>query len=96
MSGVNGLHERRAKIVATLGPSSSNEEQLTRLIRAGLDVFENEPELADGLTDLENVVLTPHIASATTRARNEMAEIVANNLIDFKEGRVPRNKIVAK
>jgi translation elongation factor EF-1beta len=63
---------------------------------AGLDVFENEPELADGLTDLENVVLTPHIASATTRARNEMAEIVANNLIDFKEGRVPRNKIVAK
>lgn len=60
---------------------------------AGLDVFENEPELADGLTDLENVVLTPHIASATTRARNEMAEIVANNLIDFKEGRVPRNKL---
>jgi lactate dehydrogenase-like 2-hydroxyacid dehydrogenase len=60
---------------------------------AGLDVFENEPELADGLTDLENVVLTPHIASATTRARNEMAEIVANNLIDFNGGRSPRNKL---
>ena len=60
---------------------------------AGLDVFENEPELARGLTKLDNVILTPHIASASDTARDQMAEIAANNIIDLFEGRTPRNKI---
>jgi len=60
---------------------------------AGLDVFEFEPKLAKGLTKLDNVVLTPHIASARESARNEMARIVADNIIDFFEGKKPRNNI---
>ncbi|MEQ1500372.1 MAG: D-glycerate dehydrogenase [Parcubacteria group bacterium] len=60
---------------------------------AGLDVFENEPNLAPGLVDLSNVVITPHIASATTLARNEMAVLAAQNIIDFLEGRDPINKV---
>ena len=48
--------------------------------RAGLDVFEKEPELAPGLADLENVVIVPHIASATKWTREGMATLAAGNV----------------
>jgi lactate dehydrogenase-like 2-hydroxyacid dehydrogenase len=60
---------------------------------AGLDVYEHEPELATGLSSLSNVVLTPHIASAREQTRNEMAKVVAINLIDFFDGRTPKNVV---
>lgn len=60
---------------------------------AGLDVFEFEPKFAKGLTKLENVVLTPHIASARESARTEMATIAAQSIIDVFEGRVPECKV---
>jgi lactate dehydrogenase-like 2-hydroxyacid dehydrogenase len=58
---------------------------------AGLDVFENEPNLAPELADLENVVLTPHIASASVPTRDGMARLAAENLIAFFEGKTPPN-----
>ncbi len=60
---------------------------------AALDVFENEPALAPGLAELENVVITPHIASATEEARNAMSRIAAENLIAFFAGETPPNKV---
>lgn len=54
---------------------------------AGLDVMEFEPNPVPGLTDLDNVIITPHIASARESARNEMATICAQNIIDFFEGK---------
>jgi len=64
------------------------------ILGAGLDVFEEEP-LPEGhpLLELDNVVLTPHIGSATWEARLAMAESVVGNLIDFYEGRVPRDLV---
>jgi lactate dehydrogenase-like 2-hydroxyacid dehydrogenase len=56
---------------------------------AGLDVFEFEPKLAKGLAKLENVVLTPHIASARVSARTEMATLAAQNIIAVLEGKNP-------
>ena len=53
---------------------------------AGLDVFENEPDIADGLKGLSNVVLTPHSASATLEARLSMAEMAAKNIIKVLAG----------
>jgi hydroxypyruvate reductase 1 len=48
--------------------------------RAGLDVFEDEPEMKPGLVDLDNVVIVPHIASATRWTREGMATLAASNV----------------
>ncbi|RLG86084.1 MAG: D-glycerate dehydrogenase [Thermoprotei archaeon] len=57
---------------------------------AGIDVFEQEPIPPNHpLTRFKNVVLVPHIGSATYETRHKMAELVAENLIAFYEGRVP-------
>ncbi len=60
---------------------------------AALDVFENEPALAQGLTELENVIVTPHIASATVRTRAAMSRLAAENIIAFFDGRTPPNVV---
>ena len=60
---------------------------------AGLDVFEAEPALAPGLAELENVVVTPHIASATDETRSKMSEMAAQNIIDFLSGGTPKNVV---
>jgi phosphoglycerate dehydrogenase-like enzyme len=56
---------------------------------AGLDVFENEPLLAPGLAELENVVIVPHIASATTHTRMAMGQIAIDNVIAVLKGEPP-------
>lgn len=66
-----------------------------RIAGAGFDVYENEPALTPGLEKLDNVVLLPHIGSATYETRERMSEIVALNVIDVLEGRVPRNAVNA-
>lgn len=48
---------------------------------AALDVYENEPEVSNGLKELNNVILTPHIASASKATREKMAEVAARNLL---------------
>ena len=54
--------------------------------RAGLDVFENEPALAPGLAELENVVAVPHIGSATGWTRQGMATLAAANVAGILQG----------
>jgi len=54
-----------------------------RIAAAGLDVFEGEPQLNPDLLTVPNVVLTPHIASATMPTRLAMADLAADNLIAF-------------
>lgn len=57
-----------------------------RIAAAGLDVFENEPALHAGLLEVPNVVLTPHIGSATRSSRLGMAMLAARNLLAWAEG----------
>ncbi|MEW6047510.1 MAG: D-glycerate dehydrogenase [Bacillota bacterium] len=64
-----------------------------RIAGAGLDVFEHEPEMAPGLAELPNVVVLPHIASASTETRAKMAEMAASNLIAALEGRRPAHVV---
>ena len=60
---------------------------------AGLDVYENEPALTPGLTELSNVVLLPHIGSGTLETRIKMASMAAENLIAGLSNKVPPNLV---
>jgi glyoxylate reductase len=60
-----------------------------KLFSAGLDVYEFEPRITKKLLKLENVILLPHIGSATEEARNKMAEIAAQNVVNVLEGKSP-------
>jgi glyoxylate reductase len=60
---------------------------------AGLDVYEYEPQLTAGLTELDNLTLAPHIASASVETRTKMAVMAATNLVDALQGRRPANLV---
>jgi glyoxylate reductase len=64
-----------------------------RLFAAGLDVYENEPAIPAELRQLENVVLLPHIGSASVDTRNRMAEMAARNLLAALDGREPEHRV---
>ena len=67
--------------------------QSGRLGGAGLDVYENEPDVPAELVALENVVLAPHLGSATHTARDGMARLAAENVIAVLEDREPPTPI---
>jgi len=56
---------------------------------AGLDVYEQEPNVHPGLLKLENVVLVPHLASATTETRTAMYDLAARNVVNVLSGKPP-------
>lgn len=60
---------------------------------AGLDVYENEPILEEGLMNLTNAVLLPHVGSATEETRDEMAIMAASNLLQGLKGEKPTNLV---
>ena len=64
-----------------------------RIVGAGLDVFEREPEVNSLLLEMPNVVLLPHIGSATLETRTAMAMLAAENAIDALSGKKPRNLV---
>jgi glyoxylate reductase len=94
------LMKRTAILINTSRGAVVDTEALVKALRegwiagAGLDVFEGEPIPPNHpLTAFKNVVLVPHIGSATYEARHAMAEAVADNLVAFYEGRVPPNLV---
>jgi glyoxylate reductase len=96
---INGEVLRKMKPTAYLINTSRgpvvNEAELVAALREGeiagaaIDVYEFEPRMVAGLTDLDNVVITPHTASATTDARTNMAVKAANNLLAMLKGKRP-------
>ena len=88
--------KRTAFLVNTSRGKVVDERALVRALRekriagAGLDVYENEPDLAQGLTGLDNAVLLPHIGSATRQTRLRMAMTAVENIVAGLKGeRVP-------
>ncbi|MCW9035483.1 MAG: D-glycerate dehydrogenase [Rhodospirillales bacterium] len=77
-----------------------DENALTRMLvngdiaGAGLDVFENEPAISPKLLNLDNVVLLPHMASATVEGRVDMGERVLINIQTFMDGHNPPDRVI--
>lgn len=96
------LMKRSAYVINTARGAVVNEEALRDALKnntiagAGLDVFEHEPAFTEGLLDLPNVVITPHIGSATLKAREAMSKMVANNIIAVLSGKMAANAITKK
>ncbi len=91
------LMKPTAYLINTARGKCIDEEALVEALKKGwikgaaLDVFENEPEVHPELKKLENVVLTPHIGSASYETRAKMAEIVAKNVLAALKGELPPN-----
>lgn len=89
------LMKKSAYLINTSRGPVVDEAALVEALKNGtirgavLDVYEHEPKLAEGLSGLENVILTPHTASATEETRQAMSELAAQNIIDALEGRIP-------
>ncbi len=87
--------KRTAYLINTTRGAVVDEAALVWALRerliagAGLDVFEREPEVHPGLLEFENVVLTPHLGSATRETRMAMAELAARNVIAVLGGGPP-------
>lgn len=79
---------------ALIDESALVDELRSGRIRAGLDVYEREPQLAPGLVELPNVVLLPHLGSATTTARESMARMAAENVLSVLRGGAPMNAVL--
>jgi glyoxylate reductase len=87
------LMKKTAFLINTARGAIVDEAALVRALKtrriagAGLDVFEYEPKVDKHLKSMANVVLTPHLGSATPEVREEMAKIVVDNILAFLEGR---------
>jgi glyoxylate reductase len=76
-----------------------DEQALVRALQAGtiagaaLDVYENEPRLADGLAQLDNVILIPHLGANSRRTRDRMAAMTVDNIVAALSGETPPNLV---
>jgi len=91
------MMKKNAYLINTARGKCVDEESLVKALKEGwirgaaLDVFEREPEIHPELKKLKNVVLTPHIGSASHETRSRMAIMVAENVLAALEGKIPPN-----
>ena len=93
------LMKRTAFLINASRGAVVDEQALVKVLKeggiagAGLDVYEKEPQLSPGLTELDNVVLIPHLGSATLQTREAMAELAAENVVAGLAGETPPNLV---
>ena len=94
-----GNMQRHAYLINTSRGDVIDEQALVNALEngviagAGLDVYEQEPKLADGLNQLENVVLLPHMGSGTAETREAMGRCALHNVGAFVNGRQLPNEV---
>ena len=103
--GASTFHTINAEVLAALGPngvlinigrgSVVDEKALIKALQdkvifsAGLDVFEDEPNVPSELIAMDHVVLLPHVGSASHHTRNLMGQLVVDNILAFQAGKAP-------
>lgn len=93
------IMKKNAVLINTARGAVIDEKALTHALKekeifaAGIDVFEFEPKPTKELYRLNNIILTPHIASATNEARAAMSECACENVIEVLMGRQPKNPV---
>jgi lactate dehydrogenase-like 2-hydroxyacid dehydrogenase len=103
--GAGTRHLVNAQVLEALGPngilinvargSVVDEDALIdalqkkKICAAGLDVFANEPKVPQALIDMEQVVLLPHVGSASVYTRRAMDQLVVDNLLAWADGKPP-------
>ena len=85
------IHTARGKVIDDYALVTALRED--RLAGAALDVYEDEPELTEGMKELDNLMILPHIGSASFETRDKMALLVADNILDALEGKIPRSLV---
>ena len=85
------IHAARGKVVDDGALVEALKEK--KIAGAALDVFENEPALTEGMSGLDNLILLPHIGSASVATRDTMALLVVDNVFDALDGQPPRTLI---
>lgn len=93
------LMKKTAYLINTSRGPIVDEKALVDALKGGvikgaaIDVFEHEPAIESGLMTLDNVIITPHIASATEETRSAMAVLAADNIIAALSGQTPPNLV---
>ncbi len=85
------IHTARGKVIDDYALVAALKEG--RIAGAALDVYEDEPEITEGMTELSNLMMLPHIGSASFETRDKMALLVADNVVDALEGKTPRSLV---
>jgi len=91
--------KRSSILINTSRGEIIEEESLIKLLKgkrifaAGLDVYENEPKINEKFLSLKNVVLLPHIGSATLETRSNMASLAAENALAVLKGKSPKTPV---
>lgn len=85
------INASRGKVIDELDLINALNEE--KIAGCALDVYEFEPKISDELRNAKNILLAPHLGNATKLARVQMGDFTFDNIMQFKNGEIPKNKV---